>query len=174
MQGSSPCSISNAKNVNNASALRACITYSAPLRALGVSLRPQDHLLSHMTRFVRALFDRLPPLRWHVGVQRKSKVAVYVVAQYSHHGRKGVGIVIVDTHDNTRHITGGTIPTYLLSWIDSFATNSRRRSRAFFPGTVPGPRRAFVERLHGSPQGVYRRIQQRPRDGGFGVRPTRQ
>jgi len=68
-----------------------------------------------MTRFVRALFDRLPPLRWHVGVPRKSKLAVYVVAQYSHHGRKGVGIVIVDTHDNhvTRHITGGTIPTYL-------------------------------------------------------------
>ena len=167
MQGSSPCSISNAKNVNNASALRACITYSAPLRALGVSLRPQDHLLAHMTRLVRALFDRLPPLRWHVGVPRKSKVAVYVVAQYSHHGRKV-------THDNTRHITGGTIPTYLSSRLDSFATNSRRRSRAFFPGTVPGPRRAFVERLHGSPQGVYRRIQPRPRDGGFGVRPTRQ
>ena len=80
-----------------------------------------------MTRFVRALFDRLPPLRWHVGVPRKSKVAVYVVAQYSHHGRKGVGIVIVDTHDNTRHITGGTIPTYLLSWLDRFATNSQQR-----------------------------------------------
>jgi len=139
---------------------------------LGVSLRPQDHRLAHMTRFVRALFDRFPPLRWHVGVPRKSKVAVYVVAQYSHHGRKGVGIVIVDTHDNTRHITGGTIPTYLLSWLDSFATNSRRRSRAFFPGTVPGPRRAFVERLYGSPQGVYRLIQPRPRDGGFGLRPT--
>jgi hypothetical protein len=108
------------------------------------------------------------------GRPTEEQVAVYVVAQYSHHGRKGVGIVIVDTHDNTRHITGGTIPTYLLSRLDSFATNSRRRSRAFFPGTVPGPRRAFVERLHGSPQGVYRRIQQRPRDGGFGVRPTRQ
>ena len=70
--------------------------------------------LAHMTRFVRALFDRLPPLRWYVGV-----VVVYVDAQYSHEGRKGVGIVIVDTvivdtHDNTRHITGGTIPTYLL------------------------------------------------------------
>ena len=84
-----------------------------------ISLRPQDHRLAHMTRFVRALFDRLPPLRWHVGVQRKSKVAVYVVAQYSHHGRKGVGIVIVDTHDNTRRITGGTIPTshQPLSWL---------------------------------------------------------
>ena len=53
--------------------MRACITCSAPLLALGVSLRPQDHLLAHMTRFVRALFDRLPPLRWHVGVPRKSK-----------------------------------------------------------------------------------------------------
>ena len=71
--------------------------------------------LTHMTRFIRTLFDRFPPLRWYVGVPRKSKVVVYVVAQYSHHGRKGVGIVIVDTHDNhvTRHITGGTIPTYL-------------------------------------------------------------
>ena len=108
------------------------------------------------------------------GRPTEEQVAVYVVAQYSHHGRKGVGIVIVDTHDNTRHITGGTIPTYLLSRLDRFATNSRRRSRAFFPGTVPGPRRASVERLHGSPQGVYRRIQQRHRDGGFGVRPTRQ
>ena len=80
-----------------------------------------------MTRFVRALFDRLPPLRWYVGVPRKSKVVVYVDAQYNHDGRKGVGIVIVDTHDNTRHITGGTIPTYLLSWLDRFATNSQQR-----------------------------------------------
>jgi hypothetical protein len=31
-------------------------------------------------------------------------VVVYVDAQYSHDGSKGVGIVIVDTHDNTRHI----------------------------------------------------------------------
>ena len=31
VQGSSPCSLSNANNVNNASALRSCITYSAPL-----------------------------------------------------------------------------------------------------------------------------------------------
>ena len=83
--------------------------------------------LAHMTRFIRALFDRLPPLRWYVGVPRKSKVVVYVDAQYSHDGRKGVGIVIVDTHDNTRRITGGTIPTYLLSWLDSFATNSQQR-----------------------------------------------
>jgi hypothetical protein len=80
-----------------------------------------------MTRFIRALFDRLPPLPWYVGVPRKSKVVVYVDAQYSHDGRKGVGIVIVDTHDNTRRITGGTIPTYLLSWLDSFATNSQQR-----------------------------------------------
>ena len=54
-------------------------------------------------------------------------MVVYVDAQYSHDGSKGVGIVIVDTHDNTRHITGGTIPTYLLSWIDRFASNSQQR-----------------------------------------------
>jgi hypothetical protein len=35
LQGSSPCSLSSA-NVNNASALQTCITYSATLRALGV------------------------------------------------------------------------------------------------------------------------------------------
>ena len=58
--------------------------------------------LAHMTRFVRALFDQLPPLRWYVGVPRKSKVVVYVDAQYSHDGRKGVGIVI--THIR-KHMT---------------------------------------------------------------------
>jgi len=32
--------------------------------------------LAHMTRFVRALFDRLPQLRWYVGVPRKMLVTV--------------------------------------------------------------------------------------------------
>ena len=173
MQGSSPCSTSIAKMSTMRQHCEHALLAPRPFWpweyrfGLKTTSGTHDAVCSRTLRPVAPA----PVAR---GRPTEEQVAVYVVAQYSHHGRKGVGIVIVDTHDNTRHITGGTIPTYLLSWLDSFATNSRRRSRAFFPGTVPGPRLASVERLHGSPQGVYRRIQQRPRDGGFGVRPTRQ
>ena len=104
----------------------------APVRLPGGAIAPPDSTgwtpqLEHMTRYLRCLFARLPPLRWYVGAQRKSKVVVYVDAQYSVGGRKGVGVVVADTHDNARYITGGEVPPYLLQWLEDFGNANNQR-----------------------------------------------
>jgi hypothetical protein len=74
LQGSSPCSLSNAKNVNNASALRSCITYSAPLPGRG---RVPSRLMSPKPKSMAGWQHGLPAggseALWSKGVQGEER-----------------------------------------------------------------------------------------------------
>ena len=74
LQGSSPCSLSNAKNVNNASALRSCITYSAPLPGRG---RVPSRLMSPKPKSMAGGQHGLPAggseALWSKGVQGEER-----------------------------------------------------------------------------------------------------
>ena len=73
--------------------------------------------LSAMTAFLTVLFEHLPPLRWRLSQPRRKPVVVYTDAQYSTNGRKGIGVIVVDTDTGQRFVSGDLVPTHILDWI---------------------------------------------------------
>ena len=93
-----------------------------PLTTMCGSQRSEHHWsprLETMTNFLGLLFDSLPPLRCFVGRPARPKVVVYTDAQYSEAGRKGIGVVAIDTEPGERVICGDEIPRHIMDWIHS-------------------------------------------------------
>ena len=70
-----------------------------------------------MRSFLETLLACLPPLRIYLGTPKRGHIVVYSDAQYSPHGRKGLGVILADTATGERHICGGLVPPDILDWV---------------------------------------------------------
>ena len=75
--------------------------------------------LQTMSDFFDLLFRHLPPLRWYLGTPLRKNLVLYTDAQYSAHGRKGVGVILADRESGLNYICGGLVSDELLTWISS-------------------------------------------------------
>ena len=77
-----------------------------------------------MTDFLGILLNNLPPLRCFLDKPARPKVVIYTDAQHSDKGRKGVGVIVLDTETGNRLICGSEIPQDVLDWISSVQGHS--------------------------------------------------